>query len=176
MYTQWDDNVYTLKWKDMSFHSVCSALYTTNMWTTVHTLSNGQTLLRHWYIVVINNVTIHVYVIHWDALSHRMSNDIQLHTVILSIQWRNTRDSLRWRWVVHWTRTWVGACEVTNSGNVLIFNGPHSHSTNRAPQWNFTHLSGNPMISVKNTANPCGVRVYRGWNKGIHCHNTAESP
>ena len=56
----------------------------------------------------------------------------------------------------------VGAILITNTGNVVrkfrsIVTAQTAHLSG-----NFTHLSVFPMISVKNTANPCGVRVYRG--------------
>ena len=56
----------------------------------------------------------------------------------------------------------VGAFHVTNRGNVVrkfrsIVTAQTAHLNG-----NFTHLSVFSMISVKNTANPCGVRVYRG--------------
>ena len=56
----------------------------------------------------------------------------------------------------------VGAFGCTNLGNVLseiarIVTAQTAHLSG-----NFTHLSVFPMISVKNTVNPCGVRVYRG--------------
>ena len=55
-----------------------------------------------------------------------------------------------------------GAFGDTNVGNVLnevarIVTAQTAHLSG-----NFTHLNGNPVISMKNTANPCGVRVYRG--------------
>ena len=70
----------------------------------------------------------------------------------------------------------VGAFACTNLGNVLneiarIVTAQTAHLNG-----NFTHFCGNPMISVKNTANPCNIRVSRGWNREIHCHNTVESP
>lgn len=55
-----------------------------------------------------------------------------------------------------------GAISCTNVGNVLneiarIVTAQTAHLNG-----NFTHLCVFSMISVKNTANPCGVRVYRG--------------
>ena len=56
----------------------------------------------------------------------------------------------------------VGAFGCTNLGNVLnriarIVTAQTAHLSG-----NSTHLSVFFMISLKNTANPCGVRVYRG--------------
>ena len=56
----------------------------------------------------------------------------------------------------------AGAILNTNVGNVLnkiarIVTAQTAHLIG-----NFTYLSVFSMISVKNTANPCGVRVYRG--------------
>jgi len=56
----------------------------------------------------------------------------------------------------------VGAFACTNMGNVLskiarIVTAQTAHLSG-----NFTHLCGNPMISVKYTANPYATRVYRG--------------
>ena len=56
----------------------------------------------------------------------------------------------------------AGAFGCTNLGNVLseiarIITAQTAHLIG-----NFTYLSVFSMISVKNTANPCGVRVYRG--------------
>ena len=60
------------------------------------------------------------------------------------------------------TRFRVGVILITNTGNVVneiarIVTAQTAHLIG-----NFTHLSVFPMISVKNTANPYGVRVYRG--------------
>ena len=129
------------------------------MWTTIHMLSNGQALLRHWCIVVISNITIHIYVIHWDALSHRMSNDIQLHIVIWCIDWRNTRDSLRWHRIVHWMRTWAGACEVANLGNVL-------NKIARIVTAQTAHLNGNSLRSSRISWNFIEKHRKPLWHKG----------
>ena len=56
----------------------------------------------------------------------------------------------------------AGAFLDTNLGNVVrkfcgIVTAQTAHLIG-----NFTYLSVFSMISVKNTANPCGVRVYRG--------------
>ena len=55
----------------------------------------------------------------------------------------------------------AGAFGDTNLGNVVrkfcgIVTAQTAHFSG-----NFTYLSVFSMISVKNTANPCGVRVYR---------------
>lgn len=160
-------------------HSVWRAFYTTYIWMVVHMLLNGSQWLEQRHIVVINGITIYIYVIHWDALSYHTgsaAHHIRLHIVILCAKWRYIRDSRTIYWIVHGTWTWwVGAFRQANLGNVIRkFRGIVTAQTAHL-NGNFTHLCGNSTISVKNTANPCNIRVSRGWNKGIHCHNTVES-
>lgn len=160
------------------FYPGWRAFYTTDIWMVVHMLSTNNHWSKQQCIVVAIEVTTNIYVIQWDVLSYYAIDRIRirLHIVILYCKWLYIRDSSRSHRTVHWTRTGPGAIGCTNVENVLnkiarIVTAQTAHLIG-----NFIHLCGNPMISVKNTANPCGVRVSRGWNRGIHCHNTVESP
>ncbi len=120
-------------------HSVWRAFYTTYIWIVVHMLSGSSQWLRQQHIVVINGITIYIYVIHWDALSYHTgsaAHHIRLYIVMLCKEWRDTRDSRWLHRIVYWTRTgWVWFS--TPIGKRSQRNRPHSHSTNRAPQWKF---------------------------------------
>ena len=120
-------------------HSDWRAFYTTNIWMVVHMLLNGSQWLEQRHIVVINGITIYIYVIHWDALSYHTgsaAHHIRLHIVMLCAKWRYIRDSSGSSRIVYWTRTgWVWFS--IPIGKRSQRNRPHSHSTNRAPQWKF---------------------------------------
>lgn len=163
-------------------NSLRRASIPTYIWTVIHMLSMNSCWSWRWYIIVIRMVTMSIYVIHWDSLSlHRITSSaryaiIQLHIVILCIQWRNIRDSRTIYWIVHGTWTWwVGAFRQANLGNVIRkFRGIVPTQTAHL-SGNFTHLCGNSTISLKIAVNPCSVRVYQGWNRGIRYHFVAES-
>lgn len=116
--------------------------------------------------------------IHWDTLSY-MDHKRYSHEITYSnIMWQMAIYKGFARITLDCTldADMVGAFACTNLGNVLneiarIVTAQTAHLSG-----NFTHLCGNSMISLKIAANPCGVRVYRGWNREIHCHNTVESP
>lgn len=121
-------------------HSVWRAFYTTYIWMVVHMLLNGSQWLEQRHIVVINGITIYIYVIHWDALSYHTgsaAHHIRLHIVILCIQWRNIRDSRTIYWIVHGTWTWRGCFSSYQSGKRCQKISRHSSNINRAPQWKF---------------------------------------
>lgn len=159
MYTQWNDNVYILRWKDMSFILFDARSIPLIYWrSSIYYQGNSHWSWR-WYLVVIRLVTINIYVIHWDTLSytynHWYHNDgsaqgvITLLYVILCCKLRNIGICRVGDRDVCESSTLIGRCIWGHqSGKRCQKSSRHSPNTNRAPHWNFYAMHRIHCISL----------------------------